>query len=362
MGCVPEKRVKEALNYRNKRVLVTGGLGFIGSNLAIRLVELGARVTVVDSSRAGCGANPHNLAPVADRVRLIAADIGEAQQYREVLRDCQVVFNLAGEVSHVHSMTVPERDLEINTAAHLRFLEVLRRERPGVRIVYAGTRQVYGVPRYLPVDEEHPVQPVDFNGVHKHATATYHLMLTRLGQLDAVVLRLTNVYGPRMALRIPCQGVLSAFLRRSLLGQDLEVYDGGEALRDPLYVDDAVEAFLAAGAADQPPSRTYNVGGPEGLPLHRIAEIIAEVGGVRVVSRPFPAERKQIDVGSYVSDSRRIRQELGWAPRTRFAEGVRRALAWYRAELPHYLDPAQPTACAMPEHAGKRRRLALIPA
>ena len=353
--------MRNALNYQQKRVILTGGLGFIGSNLAIRLVQLGARVTVVDSSRPGCGANPHNLAPIASNVRLIQADIGEAQEFRQELADCQVVFNLAGEVSHVHSMAFPERDLAINTAAQLRFLEVLRRERPGVRIVYAGTRQVYGIPRYLPVDEQHPVQPVDFNGVHKHAAATYHLMLTRLGQLDAVVLLLTNVYGPRMALRIPCQGVLSTFFRRALLKQDLEVY-GGEQLRDPVYVDDAVEAFLLAGAADHLPSRTYNVGGPEGIPLREIAKVIAEAAGLRIVKRPFPSERKQIDIGSYVTDSRRLCRELGWSAQVPFATGVRRTLEWFRAEIKHYLDPARPTVCGMPEHAGKRRRLALIPA
>ncbi len=348
------------MNYQGKRVLVTGGLGFIGSNLAIRLVELGARVTVLDSSRAGCGANPYNLEPVADRVSVIPADIGDPHQFRPALRTCDVVFNLAGEVSHVHSMAAPERDLEINTAAQLRFLEALARERPGVRVVYASTRQVYGVPRYLPVDEAHPVEPVDFNGVHKLAAAMYHLMLSRLGRLDGVILRLTNVYGPRMALRIPCQGVLSTFLRRALLGEELEVYDSGEQLRDPVYVDDTVEAFLLAGAAPAP-SRTYNVSGPEALSLRRIAEITAEAAGVRIVSRSFPAERKQIDIGSYVGDSGRIRRELGWIPQVRFTQGIERSLAWYRERLPHYLDASRPTACAMPEHAGQRRRLALIP-
>ena len=350
------------MGYNNKTVLVTGGLGFIGSNLAIRLVELGARVIVVDSLRPGCGANPYNVAPVADRVELIPRDIGEAQEFREVLAGCDVVFNLAGEVSHIHSMMAPERDLEINTAAHLRFLEVLRRERPGVRVVYAGTRQVYGVPRYLPVDEQHPVEPVDYNGVHKYATSLYHLMLSRMGALDAVVLRLTNVYGPRMALRIPCQGVLSTFLRRALLGQDLEVYDGGQQLRDPVYVDDVVEAFLRVGAAASLPARTYNVAGPEALSLRQIADTIAEAAGVRVITQPFPAERKRIDIGSYVGDCQRLRRDFGWAPRVCFADGIRASLAWYREHLAHYLEADRPPSCAMPEHQGRKRKLVLVPA
>ncbi len=350
------------MNYSHKRVLVTGGLGFIGSNLAVRLVELGASVTVVDSSCSGCGANPHNLAPVADRVRVIPADIGDPHLFEEALQGLDLVFNLAGEVSHVHSMAFPERDLEINTVAQLRFLDAVRRLCPGVRVVYAGTRQIYGIPRYLPVDEDHPVEPVDFNGVHKYAASMYHLTLSRLGQLDAAVLRLTNVYGPRMALHIPCQGVLSTFLRRALLGQDLEVFDGGDSLRDPVHVDDAVHAFLLAGSVARLPSRTYNVGGAEALSLFRIAEIMARAAGVQVTTRPFPAERKLIDIGSYVSDWARIRRELGWTPQVGFAEGLRRTLEWYGARLEHYLDPAQPTFCGMPEHRGQRHRVTLIPA
>ncbi len=349
------------MDYRDRKVLVTGGLGFIGSNLAIRLVELGARVTIVDSSRPGCGANPYNIAPVADQVTLIPLDIAEAQQFREELRSCEVVFNLAGEVSHIHSMDVPERDLEINTVSQLRFLEVLRRQAPRVRIVYASTRQVYGIPRYLPVDESHPIEPVDFNGVHKWASTMYHLMLSRIGYLDAAILRLTNVYGPRMALNIPCQGFLSTFLRRMILNESLEIFGNGSQIRDPVYVDDVVEAFLAAGAAPTLPSRTHNVGGPEALSIACIAEKAARAaGGLRIVYRPFPKEQKEIDIGSYQSDCTRIERELGWKAQVRLEEGLARTLSFYKKNLAHYLDPVHPNACRMPEHAGKRRRLALV--
>lgn len=349
------------MSYQGKRVLVTGGLGFIGSNLAIRLVELGASVTIVDSSRPGCGANPYNIQPVADKVNVIRLDIAEAQQFRETLRSCEVVFNLAGEVSHVHSIEVPERDLEINTVSQLRFLEVLKRQAPGIRVVYASTRQVYGIPKYLPVDEAHPLEPVDFNGVHKYAATMYHLMLSRAGMLDAAVLRLTNVYGPRMALGIPCQGFLSNFLRRLCLKQDLEVFGNGTQVRDPAYVDEVVDAFLLVGSQARLPSRTYNVGGPEPLAIRRIAEIAAGMaGGIRILYRPFPEERKGIDIGSYYSDSSRIERELGWKAQVRFEDGLARTLAYYQNRLGHYLDPAHPNACQMPEHTGKRRRLALI--
>ena len=203
--------------YRDVPVLITGGLGFLGSNLAIKLVEEGARVTIVDASVPGCGSNQYNIAPVQDRVAIIAQDISEAASFAPAIREARVVFNLAGEISHIHSMDFPERDLKINTVAQLRFLMECQASNPGVRVVYASTRQIYGVPDYLPVDEHHPIQPVDYNGVHKYATSMYHLMLARAGAIDTVVLRLTNVYGPRMALDIPCQGFLSTFLRRLLL-------------------------------------------------------------------------------------------------------------------------------------------------
>ncbi|MGH9661705.1 MAG: NAD-dependent epimerase/dehydratase family protein, partial [Bryobacteraceae bacterium] len=293
----------------------------------------------------------YNIEPVRRRVKLIRHDIGQASEFAAALAGADVIFNLAGEISHLHSMQFPERDLEINTVAQLRFISACMREAPGVRIVYAGTRQVYGVPQYLPVDEEHPIAPVDFNGVHKYAAMMYHLMLTRLGHLDAMVLRLTNVYGPRMALHIPSQGFLSAYLRRMLLGESLEVYGDGSQLRDALYVDDAVEAFLLAGACARPASRAYNVGGPEALSIGEIARIASEVAGCGpVVTRPFPSELKKIDIGSYYTDSSRIERELGWRPKVTFSGGIARSLEFYRKELRHYL-PLRSAAAAAPERS-----------
>lgn len=347
------------MSYRNKNALITGGLGFIGSNLAIRLVAAGARVTIVDSSVPGCGANPYNIEPVRQQVKVIPHPICEPAEFSDEIRTSDVIFNLAGEISHVHSMDFPERDMQINAVAQLQFLEACRNLAPGVRIVYASTRQVYGVPRYLPVDESHPVNPIDFNGVHKYAATTYHLLYSSLGEIDAVAMRLTNVYGPRMALNVPCQGFLSTFLRRLLRGEPLEVFGDGQQLRDPLYVDDAVEAFLRAGEATPLLSRIYNVGGPAPITLLEIAQIASRVaGGGTVRTRPFPEPQKAIDIGSYYTDSSRIRAELGWEPEVRFEEGIGRTLAYYRKELVQYLDPASPyPACSMPEHSGVRRRL-----
>jgi len=345
--------------YRDLPVLITGGLGFLGSNLAIRLVEEGARVTIVDSSIPGCGANEYNLSPVRDRVSIIAQDIAEPRNFIAAIQEARAIFNLAGEISHIHSMDFPERDLHINTVAQLRFLLECQASNPGVRVVYASTRQIYGVPDYLPVDENHPIQPVDYNGVHKYAASMYHLMLGRSGAIDAISLRLTNVYGPRMALDIPCQGFLSAFLRRMLLGRPLEIFGTGEQLRDPVYVDDAVEAFLVAGSIEHGPSLAYNIGGPEALSLNEIARLATAAAGLDAPSqRPFPGEIKAIDIGSYRTDTSRAARELNWRPRVHFADGIRRTLDYYRAELSNYLDPVHPDpSCRMPEHAGLERRL-----
>jgi nucleoside-diphosphate-sugar epimerase len=345
--------------YAGRRVLVTGGLGFIGSNLALRLVREGAEVSIVDSSAAGCGANLHNLAPVRERVELIPAGICDADLFREQLARAEIIFNLAGEISHTHSMEFPERDLQLNAVTQLQFLLACRQYAPGRRIVYASTRQVYGRPQYLPVDESHPVNPVDFNGVHKYAASNYHLLLSRAGDIDAVTLRLTNVYGPRMALNIPCQGFLSNFLRRLLTGQTVAIFGDGNQLRDPMYVDDAVEAFLKAGAAAPLPSRIYNVGGPQALSLGEIARLATAAAGIaEPVYRPFPEHQARIDIGSYYTDSTRIGSELGWTPAVRFEEGIRRTIEYYRSALPHYLDPAtgEPD-CNLPEHSGVRHRL-----
>ncbi len=303
----------------------------------MRLAAAGARVAVVDSRDPVCGANPRNLA-AAPGVRVVEADIGDAPALAGLLRGADAVFNFAGEISHLRSMLDPARDAAINAAAQLRFLEECARQAPGIRIVYAGTRQIYGVPQYLPVDEHHPVRPVDFNGVHKYAATAYHLLWSEMGRVDARVLCLTNVYGPRMALNIPGQGFLGHFLRCALLGDPIEIFGDGHQLRDPVYVDDAVDAFLVAGASDRPGDRIWNVGGPAVLGLAEIAAIVSRAAGApEPVYRPFPQAGKAIDIGSYSTDSSRIRRDLGWRAAVPFADGIRRTLDWYLRELPHYL-------------------------
>jgi UDP-glucose 4-epimerase len=337
--------------YHGLPVLVTGGLGFIGSNVALRLEELGAVVTVVDSGLEGCGANAWNLS--GSKARVLTADLSDPDRYEDALREARVVFNLAGEISHIHSMQFPERDLQINTVSQLRFLDRLRQVNRGVRVVYAGTRQIFGKPEYLPVDEKHPVRPVDYNGVHKYAAAMYHLMMSGLGELDAAVLRLTNVYGPRMSLNVAGQGFLGVFFRKALLGEKLTVFGDGEQLRDPVYVDDVVRAFLLAGALDRVPVREMNIGGGEALSLLGIGRAIA--GEVELA--PFPGHLQPIDIGSYYTDSGLAWQMMGWKPEVDFTEGVRRTLEYYRANFTRYLTPGEGPRMDLPEHAGVKRRL-----
>jgi UDP-glucose 4-epimerase len=349
------------MRYEGKRAIVTGGLGFIGSNLVIELVREGAQVTVIDNLIPGCGGNPYNIAPVRNRISIVDADVGDVTP--DVIAGSDVIFNLAGEISHIHSMQFPERDLQLNTISQLRFLLACSEAAPGVRIVYAGTRQVYGAPKYLPVDEAHAFQPVDFNGVHKLAATMYHLMLSRLGRIDAVVIRLTNVYGPRMALDVVCQGFLSTYIRRMMLGQPLEVFGDGLQLRDPMYVTDAVEAFLLAGLAHKPATRSYNAGGSEALSLKQIAAIVAATSGLPEPTLvPFPPDRKPIDIGSYRTDNRRIQRDLGWKPIVAFKEGIWRTSEYFKTELDHYLDRSNGNpACRMPEHSGIPHRLRYSP-
>ena len=350
------------MSYRNKRVLVTGGLGFIGSNLAIRAVELGAQVTIVDSEAPGCGANVRNIASIRKDVELIREDIGYPHNFAHALSTSEVIFNLAGEISHCHSMLFPERDLELNVLSQLRFVNACRDLAPDARIVYAGTRQIYGVPKYLPVDEAHPISPVDFNGVHKFAALMYHLMIGREHRGDVRVLQLSNVYGPRMALNVPCQGFLSTYVRRMVLGQSLEIWGDGTQLRDPVYVDNVVDVTLLAGESPTSERCTYNIGGSEALSISQIADTCAAVaGGLTVIIRPFPTAQKAIDIGSYCTDYRLAERDLGWRPTLRFADGIKRTLEYYCGEKEFYIndEDAAPT-CPLPHEQEAKRHLVMV--
>jgi UDP-glucose 4-epimerase len=321
--------------WRGRSVLITGGLGFIGSTLARRLVDLGADVLIVDSMIPQYGGNWFNLNGIEDRVKVNLADLRDRHVLPHLVHGRDVIFNLVGQTSHLDSMTDPLTDLAINTEAQLHLLEACRKEAPDTRIVFASTRQIYGAPAYLPVDEKHPLVPPDVNGINKLAGEFYHLLYHRVHGLKASSLRLTNTYGPRMRVKDARQTFLGIWIRLALQGKPFEVW-GGEQLRDFTFVDDAVEAFLAA-VTPATEGKAFNIGGFPPLSLTSLAEtLIAANGGGTSVIREFPADRKKIDIGDYHADDSAFRAATGWAPRVDMSEGLRRTLEWFRINLPHY--------------------------
>jgi UDP-glucose 4-epimerase len=326
-------------HYRGRRVMITGGLGFIGSNLAIRLAALGAEVLLVDSLIPGSGGNLANIEPVKDRVRLNVADIRQASTMNYLVRGQDVIFNLAGQVSHIDSMRDPQTDLEVNCRAQLTLLEACRHHNPGTKVVFAGTRQVYGRPDHLPVTEDHLVRPTDVNGINKVAGEYYHLVYNNVFGVRACSLRLTNVYGPRQLIRHNRQGFIGWFVRLALDGGEIQVFGDGSQIRDFVHVDDAVDAFLRAGATDSVNGEVFNVGGDEPTSHADLVRLLVELSGrgtCRFVE--WPAEKKAIDIGSFYADSSRFRARTGWAPAVGLREGLAATLDYYRAHYHAYVD------------------------
>ena len=322
--------------FKNKRVLITGGLGFIGSNLALALVPAGADIVLVDSLIPEYGGNLFNIAGIENEVRVNIADVRDRHGMAHLVQGQDFIFNLAGQTSHLDSMENPENDLAINCAAQLSILEACRRHNPGVKLVFASTRQLYGRPRYLPVDEKHPLDPVDVNGIHKLAAEFYHTLYNNVYGLRACVLRLTNTIGPRMRVRDARQTFVGVWLRQILEGRPIEVW-GGEQLRDFTYVDDCVEAMLLAAADERANGQVFNLGGDRTISLRDLAALLVELNGAgEFAVREFPEDRKRIDIGDYYSDFTRIRESLGWQPRTPLRDGLAHTLAFYRENLSRY--------------------------
>ncbi len=323
--------------YDSKRVMVTGGLGFIGSNQAMRLVDLGAKVLLVDSMIAETGANRFNIAPIEDRVSTRLVDVRDALAIERLVAEQDLIFNLAGQVSHIDSMRDPATDLDINCRSQLSLLEACRHSNPGVKIVFASTRQIYGRPDYLPVDEKHLLHPTDVNGINKMAGEWYHILYNNVYGLRACSLRLTNTYGPRMLVKNNRQTAIGWFIRQILDGEEVQLFGDGSQLRDFTYVDDACDAFLRAGASDVANGQVFNLGGPEPISLRDLLDVMIEVAGrgsYKLV--PFPDEKKAIDIGSVYADYNKIHRALGWEPLTDLREGLERSMAFYRDHRSEY--------------------------
>jgi len=326
-----------AARFAGKRILITGGLGFIGSNLARRLVSSAAKLVLVDSLIPEYGGNLFNVADLRDVVQINISDVRDVHSMRYLVRGVDYVFNLAGQTSHMDSMTDPYADLDINCRAQLSILEACRANNPGARLVYASTRQIYGRPQYLPVDEKHPLNPVDVNGINKMAGERYHVLYSDVYGIRSSCLRLTNTYGPGMRVKDARQTFLGIWVRLLVQQKPFEVWDG-EQLRDFTYVDDVVDALLAAATTDRAVGQIFNLGGNEVVSLVDLARLLVETnGGGQFESKAFPADRKRIDIGDYYSDYKRAQEILGWTPAVKLSAGLRRTVAYYREHLEKYL-------------------------
>lgn len=319
-----------AARLANKRVLIVGGLGFLGSNLARVLVGADAEVRIVDALVRGHGGLRFNVADIEEALEVHIADVREEERARELVYGCDAIFNLAGQTSHVDSMVDPYTDLEHNCRGPLAVLEACRHVVPEAAIVFAGTRQVYGRPRYLPVDEQHPVQPVDVNGIHKAAAEQYHLLYSDVYGTRVSILRLTNTYGPRMRVRDARQTFLGIWIRRLVDGDPIDVYGDGDQRRDFTYLDDALRALLLAATEPAAASRVFNLGDSRAISLRELAELLISIHGAgeyRLVE--FPRDRVAIDIGDYQGDFAAIQETLGWEPTVGLDEGLRRTLAYF---------------------------------
>lgn len=325
--------------FTSKRVLITGGLGFIGSNLAMRLIDSGAKVTLVDSLIPEYGGNFWNVDSIKDQVQINICDVRDEHAMKYLVKGQDFLFNLAGQTSHLDSMNNPFPDLEINARAQLSILESCRHYNPDIKLVFASTRQMYGVPQYLPVDERHPLKPVDVNGINKMAGEWYHLVYNNVYGIRASVLRLTNTYGPRMRVVDARQTFLGIWIRKLIEGAPIQVFGDGKQIRDFNYVDDVVEALLLTAQSEDANGEIFNLGADDPINLKDTAELLIKVansGSYAIV--PFPADRKAIDIGDFYADYRKIRAKLGWKPAVHLEEGLRRTVDYYKRFSNHYWE------------------------
>ena len=325
------------MSFAGKNVLITGGLGFIGANLAHRLAGLGAQITLLDSLVPEYGGNLFNIAGLESQVRVNIADVRDEHSLRFLVQGQDYLFNLAGQTSHLDSMRDPYTDLDINCRSQLSILEACRQHNAAIKVVFASTRQLYGRPLYLPVDERHPLRPVDVNGINKMAGEWYHIVYNNVYGVRSCALRLTNTYGPRMRVKDARQTFLGIWIRRMIEGQPLQVFGDGKQIRDFNFVDDVVDALLLAAESDHANGQSFNLGSPDPISLADLAKLLVAIAGAgRFEFVPFPAEAKQIDIGDYFADYGRIFTTLGWQPKTPLADGLAQTLEYYREHATHY--------------------------
>jgi UDP-glucose 4-epimerase len=316
--------------YHGRNVLVTGGLGFIGSNLALKLVQYGAHVTLLDSLVPQFGGSYFNISPVRNQVHVNISDMRDANSLDVLVQGQDFIFNLAGQVSHGDSMRDPQLDLGVNCVSTMNLVEACRKHNPDVRMVYSSTRQVYGRPQTLPVNEDHPTVPIDVNGINKLAAEYYHLLYHTTYGIRSTVLRLTNTFGPRQQIRSNRQGFAGIFIRLALQGEKISLYGGGEQVRDFNYIDDVVSALLLSVATPGCFGRVYNLGSQHTHSLIEFVEALRKHCQFAVETVPFPDDKRIIDIGDYYGDFSRFQAATGWRPEFDLHEGLARTIAFYR--------------------------------
>ena len=326
------------MEISNQKVLITGGMGFIGSNLARRLIKYDNQVTVADSLIPEYGGNFRNLYDLQDQVTINLSDVRDPFSINELIKDQNYLFNLAGQTSHLDSMENPFTDLDINAKAQLSILEACRKNNPDIRIVFASTRQIYGKPQYLPVDEKHALHPADVNGVNKIAGESYHILYNEVYGIPSSVLRLTNTYGPRMRIKDARQTFLGIWIRNLLEGKPIQIFGDGKQRRDYNFVEDVIDALLIGATRTEAVGKVYNLGSPDPLSLEDTAKVMCKLthdSAYEFVS--FPKDRQAIDVGDFICDYSSFASSFGWEPRVSFEDGMLRSFEYFKEEIEHYL-------------------------
>ena len=324
-------------DLRGKAALITGGMGFTGSNLAIALVAAGARVTIVDAMIPGYAGNLFNIEPVKDRVTVNFCDVRDANTMNYLVQGQDFVFHLAGQVDHILSLTNPFPDIDINIKGTAVVMEALRQHNPAAKVIYTGTRGQYGPAVSLPVDEDAPTHP---KGIYEISNLTAEKIIQVYHEahgIAAVMLRLTNIYGPRAQMKHPRYGVANWFVRLAIDDETIQVFGDGKILRDFLYIDDAVEAILMCAAEPAAAGQVLNVGIDKPANFIELAETVIDVAGSgRWQFAPFTRERQAQEPGDFYSDISKIRRLVGWQPRTQLADGLRATIGYYRRHKAHY--------------------------
>ena len=322
--------MSDSIKFVNRKVVIFGGLGFIGSNLAHRLVGLGADVTVVDSMLDQFGGNLTNITGIDQSLHINFSDIRDTHSLKYLVKGADLIFSMAGQTSHVESMTDPYTDLDINCRSQLSILETCRHHNPSAEIVYASTRQIYGRPQYLPVDEKHPILPVDVNGINKYAAEMYYRLYHEAYGMRCSSLRLTNTYGPRQHLRDDKQGFAGLFFRLALNGDTITVFGDGKQVRDFNYIDDVVDAFLFSVGREELYGQALNLGHPNCYSLRQFVELLSTYAEFELAFKPFPQAHKVIDIGDFYADYGAFQRLTGWEPKIDLPEGMSRTISYFK--------------------------------